>query len=197
MGLPKVVLASINMSSGGKLKSQCMPMWFQQERLKGHSKNRCMQVSSTLLLLMTQLQSSRYVFFLLSKFLVFSLSLRSNKKKRIYACPDYQQTTSRRREGRQLLYLECTCMPFWMKIYWSSRYRSKYQQYPHPSHAFAAAFLELLILQMLGLIGVGNNLHQGHGSSSTWLSISFSWQTSTREQVFKTVVTPNISPEQN
>ena len=55
MGLPKVALASINISSGGKLKSQCMPMWFQQERLKGQSKKRCMQVSSTLLLQMAQL----------------------------------------------------------------------------------------------------------------------------------------------
>jgi hypothetical protein len=53
--LPKLVLASIIMSRGGRLRSQIMPIELQQERLKGHSKNKCMLVSSTLALQMSQL----------------------------------------------------------------------------------------------------------------------------------------------
>jgi hypothetical protein len=58
-----------------------------------------------LVLQMAQLWSSRYMFFLLDIFLVFSPSLRSSQK-RICVFQGYQQTTSRRREVRRLLYLE-------------------------------------------------------------------------------------------
>jgi hypothetical protein len=50
--LPKLVLASIIMSRGGRIRSQIMPIELQQERLKGRSKNKCMLVSSTLALQM-------------------------------------------------------------------------------------------------------------------------------------------------
>jgi len=90
--LPNVVRAWMIMSKGCMDSVQWMPIEFQQSELKGHSKKRWKLDSSMLVLHKTQELSSKNMFFLLKRFLVFSLSLIRSQAKNLCSprLPDFQ-----------------------------------------------------------------------------------------------------------
>jgi hypothetical protein len=104
MGLPKLVLPSITMSRGGRLRFQPIEMVFQYAWLKAHSKKR----DGSLFLHDVHYIGHNYSHlapcFSFSIGLWCSIYLGEGAKTRIYVCLDCLRPTSMQREGRPLYY---------------------------------------------------------------------------------------------